>query len=113
MDQRVLGVLIGLGVLGLLVAGFLFAMTPIVKMSGPNAFASIERVYVDLDRVNQDADTREEYDFLKSWIVNNEPRLWSTLGIAQVVGISFSLLAALCCFALAFRFRRGRHLGST
>ena len=113
MDRRVLGVLIGLGVLGLLVAGVLFAITPIIKMSGPNAFASIEGSYVDLDRVNRDADTRAEYDWLKSWIVNNEPWLRSTLGVTQAVGIAFSLLVSVCCFALALHLRRGRHLGST
>ena len=107
MNQRVSRVLIGLGLLGLLVAVSLFAFTPIIKMSGPNAFASIEERYVDLGRVQHDSDSREQYEFLKSWIMNNEPALRSTLRFNQTVGVAFALLVSICCFGLAIYIRPG------
>jgi len=107
MNQRVSQVLIGLGLLGLLVAASLILITPIVKMSGPNAFASIEEKYVDFERVRRDSESREQYELLKSWIMNNEPALRDTLRISQTVGIAFALFVSVCCFCLAIYLRPG------
>ena len=50
----------------MLLAGLPFITTPIIKMSGPNAFEAIEKNYIDLAHVNHDADTHRQYDFYKS-----------------------------------------------
>ena len=96
----------------MLLAGLPFITTPIIKMSGPNAFEAIEENYVDLARVNHDADTRRQYDFYKSWIMGNEPCLRRTLRDTQTVGIAFSLLVAVCSFGLACYLRNGDRRGS-
>lgn len=108
MRGHVVGSLMVIGVLGLLVAGFLFLDAPIIKVSGPDAFEVIERKYVDFARVDADKETRRDYEFLKGWIMRNEPSLGRRLGRAQVVGIGFSLLVSLCCFRLGFALRRIR-----
>lgn len=106
--RQVVTSLLVTAVLGLLVAGFLFLDFPIIKMSGPNAFEIIEKNFVDLGRVNADKETQERYEFLKGWIMHNEPWLRGHLGRAQAVGIVFSLLVSLYCFCLAFDLRHIR-----
>jgi hypothetical protein len=90
-----------MGTLGLLAAGFIFIQTPIIKMSSPNAFEVIEQRYVDLARVNHDSETRERYEFYKSWIMGNEPALQGT----WTIGIAFSLVVSVYCFGLAAYLR--------
>lgn len=106
--RHAVGSLMVIGVLGLLVAGFLFLDVPIIKISGPEAFEVIEKRYVDFARVDADKETRRDYEFLKGWIMRNEPSLGRRLGRANAVGIGFSLLVSLCCLRLGFDLRRIR-----
>lgn len=105
MNRHVVGSLIVVGVLALLAAGFFFINVPIIKMSGPNAFEAIERHYVDFERVNRDIDTRRQYDFYKSLIMNIEPGVRSMLRDVRMAGIAFSLLVSVCSFGLAYHLR--------
>jgi len=105
---RVVTSLLVVGMLGLVVAGVLLLHLPILKMSGPNAFEGIEQNYVDHARVDRDERSREEYAFLKRWIMHNEPYVLGMLGSARIVGITFALLVSAYCFGLAFYLRKPR-----
>ena len=107
MKRGIATSLVVVGLLALLAAGFFLINTPILKMSGPNAFEAIEERYVDPQRVNQDAGSREQYDFYKSWIMGNEPALRAALRQTRTLGIAFSLLVSVGSFGMAYYVIRG------
>ena len=89
------------GVLALAVAGFLAINVPILKTRTADAFAVIEKHYVDPARVDRDLESRGSYERWKADILDNDGALRRAFGVSRIVSLVFALAVALVSLGLA------------